>query len=163
MDEDDDVDVFEELGVGAPTAESLPNDPLEAFLEDDEEENIGIEELGTEIVEIQVDEGVDDDEDPFVALGVSGPSIALTADDSEDPLAALMDDDGSDEEQVESTEDGNNENTDMDSIAAYRMVLETVWVDGILDPGEVSLLSGRRKELGISFEEHLSLVREMLG
>jgi hypothetical protein len=43
------------------------------------------------------------------------------------------------------------------------MVLETVWVDGILDPGEVNLLAKRRDELGLSFEEHLSLVREMLG
>ena len=43
------------------------------------------------------------------------------------------------------------------------MVLETVWVDGILDPGEVHLLAKRREALGISFEEHLELVREMLG
>ncbi len=45
----------------------------------------------------------------------------------------------------------------------YRMVLETVWVDGILDPGEVHLLAKRRADLGLSFEEHLDLVREMLG
>jgi hypothetical protein len=46
---------------------------------------------------------------------------------------------------------------------AYKLVLETVWVDGILDSGEVNLLAKRREELGISFEEHLKLVREMLG
>ena len=46
---------------------------------------------------------------------------------------------------------------------AYRMVLETVWVDGILDPGEVHLLAKRREALGLTFEEHLALVREMLG
>ena len=45
---------------------------------------------------------------------------------------------------------------------AYRMVLETVWVDGILDPGEVNLLARKREDLGISFEEHLALLREML-
>ena len=43
------------------------------------------------------------------------------------------------------------------------MVLETVWVDGILDPGEVHLLAKRREDLGISFEKHLEMVREMLG
>ena len=50
-----------------------------------------------------------------------------------------------------------------DAMDAYKMVLETVWVDGILDPGEVHLLAKRRDELNISFEEHLNLVREMLG
>ena len=50
-----------------------------------------------------------------------------------------------------------------DAIEAYRMVLETVWVDGILDPGEVHLLAKRREDLGISFEKHLEMVREMLG
>ena len=46
---------------------------------------------------------------------------------------------------------------------AYRMVLETVWVDGVLDPGEVNLLARKREDLGISFEEHLTIVRDMLG
>ena len=50
-----------------------------------------------------------------------------------------------------------------DVVEAYRMVLETVWVDGILDPGEVHLLAKRREDLGISFEKHLEMVREMLG
>ena len=44
-----------------------------------------------------------------------------------------------------------------------KLVLETVWVDGILDPGEVNLLAKRREELGISFEKHLEMVREMIG
>ena len=43
------------------------------------------------------------------------------------------------------------------------MVLETVWVDGVLDPGEVNLLARKREDLGISFEEHLTIVRDMLG
>ena len=46
---------------------------------------------------------------------------------------------------------------------AYKMVLETVWVDGVLDPGEVNLLARKREDLGITFEEHLAIVREMLG
>ena len=50
-----------------------------------------------------------------------------------------------------------------DAKEAYKMVLETVWVDGVLDPGEVNLLARKREDLGITFEEHLVIVREMLG
>ena len=108
----------------------------------------------------------DDDEDPFVALGVSGPSVALSTDDSDDPLAALMDEDeDEDEDDTEVIDDSETQSEDAnkDSIAAYKLVLETVWVDGILDPGEVNLLAKRREELGISFEKHLEMVREMIG
>ena len=164
MEDNDDVDVFEELGVNTPSPGVPAGDPLEAFLEEeDENDEGGIDELATEIVEIQVEEEGDDD-DPFVALGVSGPSVALTTGDSDDPLAALMDED-EEEHDAEVIDDSETQSEDVskDSIAAYKLVLETVWVDGILDPGEVSLLAGRRKELGISFEEHLGLVRDMLG
>ena len=77
---------------------------------------------------------------------------------------ALDDDDDEVEEQAAAdslTEPSVKPQTN--GIEAYRMVLETVWVDGILDPGEVHLLAKRREDLGISFEEHLKLVREMLG
>ena len=168
MEDNDDVDVFEELGVNTPTSGVPAGDPLEAFLEEEDENDDGESEgLATEIVEIQVEEeGDDEDEDPFVTLGVSGPSVALTTDDSDDPLAALMDEDEDEhEDDAEVIDDSETQSEDVskDSIAAYKLVLETVWVDGILDPGEVSLLAGRRKELGISFEEHLGLVRDMLG
>ncbi|MEE2758383.1 MAG: hypothetical protein VYA86_00155 [Candidatus Thermoplasmatota archaeon] len=164
MDDDDEVDVFEELGVNAPVAGAPVSDPLEAFLEDEDETEEDANDLGTEIVEIQVDEEDGDDEDPFVALGVAGPVVALATDDTDDPLSALMDDEEEDEEEEDVTESSAPESErNTSSIDAYRMVLETVWVDGFLDPGEVCLLAGRRKELGITFEEHLRLVREMLG
>lgn len=167
MEDNDDVDVFEELGVNAPTPGVPAGDPLEAFLEEEDENGEGeIGELATEIVEIQVEEEGDDDEDPFVALGVSGPSVALSTDDSDDPLAALMDEDeDEDEDDTEVIDDSETQSEDAnkDSIAAYKLVLETVWVDGILDPGEVNLLAKRREELGISFEKHLEMVREMIG
>ncbi len=165
MEDNDDVDVFEELGVNTPSPGVPAGDPLEAFLEEeDENDEGGIEELATEIVEIQVEEEGDDDEDPFVTLGVSGPSVALSTDDSDDPLAALMDED-EDEDDTEVIDDSETQTEDVnkDSIAAYKLVLETVWVDGILDPGEVNLLAKRREELGISFEKHLEMVREMIG
>jgi len=44
----------------------------------------------------------------------------------------------------------------------YRMMLDTVWVDDVIDPSEVALLARKRKELDISFETHMELVREML-
>jgi len=38
-----------------------------------------------------------------------------------------------------------------------------VWVDDILDPSEVELLARKRTELGITFEHHLKLVRDIIG
>ena len=48
-------------------------------------------------------------------------------------------------------------------LKAYVMLLQTVWVDGILDPAEVRLLAKKRSELGISFERHLQLVDQLIG
>ena len=45
----------------------------------------------------------------------------------------------------------------------YKLLLETVWVDDILDPSEVQLLARKRGELGLSFERHLQLVRDIIG
>jgi hypothetical protein len=47
-------------------------------------------------------------------------------------------------------------------LAAYEMLMSTCWVDGILDPAEAKLLARKRGELSISFEDHLTLLREML-
>ena len=44
----------------------------------------------------------------------------------------------------------------------YSLLLETVWVDDILDPSEVELLARKRKELGISFTRHLEMVRRII-
>ena len=101
----------------------------------------------------------------FATLGVAGPSISLASSGEGDILDAFMDDE--DEESQEPEEDEESKPVESaaqpDAKAAYRMVLETVWVDGILDPGEVNLLARKREDLGISFEEHLALVRDMLG
>mgnify|MGYP001440006584 CR=1 FL=1 len=160
----EDVDPFAELGVGTPAAGEEVGDALDAFVDDDEEES---EEFTSTVVDMSVDsdDDGDDDDDPFAALGVGGPSIALATDGDDDLLSAFMDDEEAEDEdddnqvEIQTTE----ENASMDAKDAYRMVLETVWVDGVLDPGEVSLLARRRQNLGISFAEHLDLVREMLG
>ena len=40
--------------------------------------------------------------------------------------------------------------------STYKLLLETVWVDDILDPSEVKLLARKRGELGLSFERHFT-------
>jgi len=49
------------------------------------------------------------------------------------------------------------------ALQTYRLLLETVWVDDVLDPAEIELLARKRKQLGIDFETHLSLTRAMMG
>ena len=110
------------------------------------------------------EEDEDDEDDPFAALGVGGPSIALATDGGDDLLSAFMDDEEESEEpEVEEESKPTESAAQPDAMEAYRMVLDTVWVDGILDPGEVNLLARKREDLGISFEEHLAIVRDMLG
>ena len=159
--EDDEVDLFAELGVETPTSADNSSDGLEAFMDDDEEE-----ELPTEAVPVNEEHQEEDDDDLFATLGVAGPSVALSNSEDEDILAAFMDDDEVEEEtndEEPTPEPETPTESQDDTIEAYRMVLETVWVDGILDPGEVHLLAKRREDLGISFEKHLEMVREMLG
>ena len=159
--EDEEVDLFAELGVETPTSTDNSSDGLEAFMDDAEDDDMPTE-------SVPVEEGNhedDDDEDLFATLGVAGPSVALSTSGDEDILAAFMDDDEVEEEtndEEPTPEPETPAESQDDTIEAYRMVLETVWVDGILDPGEVNLLSRKREDLGISFEQHLALVRDML-
>ena len=159
--DDGEVDPFEELGVMSPEdSAAAAGDALEAFMDGEDDEDPVAEPVQEEVEE-------EDDEDPFAALGVAGPAVALSTLDEDDPLAALMDDEEDEEDEAEDEPavevEEDNTSSAIDAKAAYLMVLETVWVDGVLDPGEVSLLARRRKDLGLSFEEHLALVRKMLG
>jgi hypothetical protein len=159
--EDGEVDPFEELGVqAAPVGQSV-SDGLDAFMDDEEDEEIIENEPVQDIVH---DEEGDEDEDVFAALGVAGPAVALASSGQEDILAAFMDEEEDEEEspEVEENTQSSQPEAQPDAKEAYRMVLETVWVDGILDPGEVNLLARKREDLGLSFEEHLALVRDML-
>ena len=159
--EDGEVDPFAELGVETGSSAGNISDGLEAFMDDEERD----EPVDSDSVVVQHEEDEDDDDDMFATLGVAGASVALTSSGEEDILSAFMDDDD-EEEADELATDPSPETPSTpqnDAMDAYKMVLETVWVDGILDPGEVHLLAKRREELNISFEEHLNLVREMLG
>ena len=160
--EDDDVDPFAELGVQSTPVTGNVADGLDAFMDDEDEDEGPIESAPLEVVHGEEEE--DDDDDLFATLGVAGPSVSLASSGEEDILAAFMDDE--EEEEISEPTDSTTKTSDKSqnsALDAYKMVLETVWVDGILDPGEVNLLAKRREDLGLSFEEHLALVREMLG
>tara|TARA_B100000902_G_scaffold13299_2_gene16172 strand:- start:27671 stop:28093 length:423 start_codon:yes stop_codon:yes gene_type:complete len=117
------------------------------------------------------------DVDPFEELGI-GSRVNATSTEEDgrrgyDALSDLVDDDGDlpDSDVAHGgllEEDGfetksSNENDVSKAEATYVMLLQTVWVDGILDPAEVRLLAKKRSELGISFERHLKLVDDLLG
>jgi len=123
--------------------------------------------------------------DPFAELEIgSHKTVGQSADplaaftDEDDPLAAFEEDNvfSSFEEEdapvedivisfdEESVPDLDNKSTSVANKAesTYKLLLETVWVDDILDPSEVELLSRKRHELGLTFERHLQLVRDII-
>ena len=122
-----------------------------------------------------IEEEDDEDVDPFSLLGEApAGSTAQNKGPSHELLEAFMDDDDAVDETDEGGIGAESEEESKEEEAAapaglegklqiYKMLLETVWVDDILDPAEVNMLSRKRDELEISFETHLELVREMLG
>ncbi|MEC8670775.1 MAG: hypothetical protein VXY11_06080 [Candidatus Thermoplasmatota archaeon] len=96
------------------------------------------------------------------------PLAVFTEDD--DPLSSFADEDDTPieetvisftDKEVPELKTGAPESNP--SEATYKLLLETVWVDDILDPSEVELLARKRRELGLSFERHLQLVRDIIG
>ena len=128
-----------------------------------------------ETEEIQQDE--EEDIDPFEELEIGTKSMnttqkdALSAfEDEDDPLSVLSDEIDISDDTVITFESNDapdisnlNTNNAPTKESTYKLLLETVWVDDILDPSEVELLARKRKELGLSFERHLQLVREIIG
>ena len=125
--------------------------------------------------EIQEEE---EDIDPFEELQIgSRPSPGSSSsspnqfDAQDDLLAAFSDDEEDEMQEVVLSFDEENvpaieaavPAVNNSSEATYKLLLETVWVDDILDPSEVELLARKRGELGLSFERHLELVREIIG
>jgi len=124
-------------------------------------------------------EEVDDDEvDPFDLIGGREANPDNGNSGYKDPLEELMDEvedddgligtielEGDNESQMESSESESKKESiasESQIIEMYRMMLDTVWVDDVIDPSEVALLARKRKDLDISFETHMQLVREML-
>ena len=128
-----------------------------------------------ETEDMQQDE--EEDIDPFEELEIGTKPMnpnqrdALSAfEDEDDPLSVLSDEIDISNDTVITFE--SNEAPDISNLntsnaptkeSTYKLLLETVWVDDILDPSEVELLARKRKELGLSFERHLQLVREIIG
>ena len=119
----------------------------------------------------------DEDIDPFAELEIgtrsttsSGGNDPLAVFETDDPLEALTDEQESVTEEIvisfeedavpELISDNSEPKTAPES--TYKLLLETVWVYDILDPSEVELLARKRKELGLSFERHLQLVRDII-
>ena len=116
--------------------------------------------------------------DPFAELEIGTKSYNQTGNDAlaafaeeDDPLSAFADDndDGMEEVVISFEEDdvpeieNSSSGKNNPSESTYKLLLETVWVDDILDPSEVQLLARKRGELGLTFERHLQLVREIIG
>ena len=163
--EDDDEEIL---------VESVEFDDGDDLLESQEAFSLGEseEELEDENEEI----------DPFDLIGGRGESNSDNGNSGyKDPLEELMDEveddegligtielegDNINESQIENDENESKKESvasESQIIEMYRMMLDTVWVDDVIDPSEVALLARKRKELDISFETHMQLVREMLG
>ena len=134
--DEEEIDPFAELEIDSKPLAQRGGDALDAFADEEEEETVV---SNTEFAD-PLDAFADDDED-------------------EDDIATILsfDDEGA-PAPIKSapTPDNSSEST-------YRLLLETVWIDDILDPSEVELLARKRNELGVSFERHLQLVRDIIG
>ncbi|MDC0055716.1 hypothetical protein OAJ94_01535 [Deltaproteobacteria bacterium] len=148
----------------------------------------GMMEMNEEIVDsvIPLDEaGVNEEEDidPFEELGATRPDVvASTSTNVSDALAAFMDEDEYqgpentivfegesatedepiEQEEVEEKVQVEDEKPRAQPEELYRFLLEGVWVDDVLDPAEVALMARKRRELGISFETHLKILKQVL-
>ena len=120
----------------------------------------------------------EEDIDPFAELEIGTKSYNQAGNDAlaafaedDDPLSAFADENEEEmdevvisfEEEDAPEIENSNSSKNNSSEATYKLLLETVWVDDILDPSEVQLLARKRGELGLSFERHLQLVRDIIG
>lgn len=150
----------------------------------------GMMEMNEEIVEsvIPLDEaGVNEEEDvdPFEELGATRPNVNVvesTSTNVNDALAAFMDEDEYqgpentivfegesatgdepiEQEEVEEEIQVETEKARAQPEELYQFLLEGVWVDDVLDPAEVALMARKRRDLGISFETHLKILKQIL-
>ena len=98
----------------------------------------------------------DDDDDPLSAFSEGEDVLSDFADNGHEEVVSF------DEKDVPDLKNGFASSKNP-AESTYKLLLETVWVDDILDPSEVKLLARKRDELGLSFERHLQLVREIIG
>lgn len=145
--EEDEIDPFDALGIGGPSASAEDGapaadnrDPLDALLEDDPD-------FDESEFEVREDETFTFD-DEGGEKGKSEPEQQAGNKWKEmEPKAEV---------------EQKKEPVQADPVDTYRLLLETVWVDDVLDPAEVALLARKRESLEISFETHLQMVREII-
>ena len=141
-DDEEDIDPFAELEIGTAPKAISGLDALESLVDDSDETDQSDDLLAA------FEEDDDDFEEPLLGFGdESAP---------EEVVIGFEEDSAPEPAQASTPQTSSAEST-------YRLLLETVWVDDILDPSEVELLARKRGELGISFEHHLSLVRDIIG
>ena len=135
-------------------------------MDDVEEEEYTVPDSGLEMGD-SIDSETHDDVDPFEELGIGSNSRSSTnvqdLSKGYDAFSELMNDEIDDDGIDDSFDNDVSEGGHSKSESIYVMLLQTVWVDGILDPAEVRLLSKKRAELNITFERHLELVDELIG
>ena len=131
--DEEEIDPFAELEIGTKSSYQGGNDALSMFEEEDDPLNAF----------------AGDDDDPLSLFAEEDESVV------EETVISFTD------EKAPELKNGAAESNP--SEATYKLLLETVWVDDILDPSEVELLARKRGELGLSFERHLQLVRDIIG
>ena len=137
QDDEDDIDPFAELNIDEEAPARKGENILDSLIDDDDEEEDFPSETDTALDAFMDNEPIDSSEDDVI--------VSFEEEDAPIP-----------------TENTVNKDNISDAERTYSLLLETVWVDDILDPSEVELLARKRKELGISFTRHLEMVRRII-
>ena len=103
---------------------------------------------------------MDDEDDDDGIVDESGYFSGEQPANSEEEEELAVDSEPTEVEPEEEIVEGQEQ--DFSPIAGYEMLMSTCWIDGILDPAEAKLLSRKRVELGITFEQHLEILRNIL-
>ena len=166
---EDEDDIFETLGVDSSPPAERGADLLDAF--DEDEDNLGT--LSFDPPDVVTDDDTDD-VDPFDLIEDSRSTSQSETDSEQDSLVgdaldALLSDEDEDSPAIETPSSPSAspatkaKSGKADTSAAYRILLETVWVDNQLDPSEVALLVRKRESLGIDFNDHLQMVHNIIN
>jgi hypothetical protein len=136
QDDEDDIDPFTELNIGEEAPARKGENILDSLIDDNDDDDPPSE-TDNALDAFMEDEPIDSSEDDII--------VSFEEDDAPIP-----------------TENTVKKDNISDAERTYSLLLETVWVDDILDPSEVELLARKRKELGISFTRHLEMVRRII-
>ena len=134
LDDEEEIDPFTELNIAEEAPARKGENILYSLIDDDDDEGSDTDSALNSFME----------EDP---INSSEEDIIVSFEEVDAPIP------------VQNTATGD---TITEAERTYSLLLETVWVDDILDPSEVELLARKRKELGISFTRHLEMVRRII-